>query len=353
MNDRKKVLIVDDSAVVRRVLSNIISSDPGLEVMATASDPFVAAEKIAHEKPDVMTLDIEMPRMDGLTFLQKIMEQHPIPVVIISSLAGSGTETAMKALESGAVDIIEKPQLGTKEYLEDASVFICDAVKAASQAKPSHVRAPLPISSKLSADAVIQKSGAKAMLKTTEKVIVVGASTGGTEAIAEFLTSMPMDSPGIVIVQHMPEKFTAAFSKRLDSICAISVKEAEDNDTVIRGRALIAPGNKHMLLKRSGARYYVEVKDGPLVSRHRPSVDVLFRSAASYAGKNAVGVIMTGMGDDGAQGMKEMKDAGSFNIAQDEHSCVVYGMPKEAVKAGGVDVSLPLRSIAGKVLAEC
>lgn len=353
MNAKKKVLIVDDSAVVRRVLTNIISSDPGLEVMATASDPFVAAEKIAHEKPDVMTLDIEMPRMDGLTFLQKIMEQHPIPVVIISSLAGSGTETAMKALESGAVDIIEKPQLGTKEYLEEASVFICDAVKAASQAKPSHVRAPLPITNKLSADAVIQKSGAKAMLKTTEKVIVVGASTGGTEAIAEFLTAMPMDAPGIVIVQHMPERFTAAFAKRLDSICAMSVKEAEDNDTVIRGRALIAPGNKHMLLKRSGARYYVEVKDGPLVSRHRPSVDVLFRSAASYAGKNAVGVIMTGMGDDGAQGMKEMKDAGAFNIAQDEHSCVVYGMPKEALKAGGVDVSLPLKAIASKVLTEC
>jgi two-component system chemotaxis response regulator CheB len=259
----------------------------------------------------------------------------------------------MKALESGAIEIIEKPQLGTKEYLEDASVFICDAVKAASQAKPSHVRAPLPVTAKLTADAVLRKSGAKAMLKTTEKVIVVGASTGGTEAIAEFLTAMPLDSPGIVIVQHMPEKFTAAFAKRLDSICAISVKEAEDNDTVLRGRALIAPGNRHMLLKRSGARYYVEIKDGPLVSRHRPSVDVLFRSEATYAGKNAVGVIMTGMGDDGAHGMKEMKDAGAINIAQDEHSCVVYGMPKEAVKAGGVDFVMPLRSISSKVLAEC
>lgn len=353
MTAKKKVLIVDDSAVVRRVLSNIISTDPCLEVMGTASDPILAAERIAHEVPDVITLDIEMPRMDGLTFLHKLMEQHPIPVVIISSLAGSGTESAMKAIESGAVEIIEKPQLGTKEYLEDASVFICDAIKAAAHVEPKKLIAPLPVMNKLSADAVIRKSGANAMLKTTEKVIVVGASTGGTEAIAEFLTSMPLDSPGIVIVQHMPERFTAAFAKRLDSICAISVKEAEDNDTVIRGRALIAPGNKHMLLKRSGARYYVEVKDGPLVSRHRPSVDVLFRSAASYAGKNAVGVIMTGMGDDGAQGMKEMKDAGAYNIAQDEHTSVVYGMPKEAVKAGAVDAIVPLKSIAGKVLAEC
>lgn len=352
MTAKKKVLIVDDSAVVRRVLTNIISSDPDLEVMATASDPFAAAEKIAAGVPDVMTLDIEMPKMDGLTFLQKIMEQHPIPVVIISSLAGSGTETALKALESGAVEIIEKPQLGTKEYLEEASVFICDAVKAAAHAKPHALRPRLPVAAKLTADAVIPRSGAKAMLKTTEKVIVVGASTGGTEAIAEFLTAMPVDSPGIVIVQHMPEKFTAAFARRLDSICAISVKEAEDNDTVLRGRALIAPGNRHMLLKRSGARYFVEIKDGPLVSRHRPSVDVLFRSAASYAGKNAVGVIMTGMGDDGAHGMKEMKDAGAVNIAQDEHSCVVYGMPKEAVKAGGVDIVLPLKALASRALAE-
>lgn len=353
MTAKKKVLIVDDSAVVRRVLTNIISQDPSLEVMATASDPILAAEKIAHEVPDVITLDIEMPRMDGLTFLHRLMEQHPIPVVIISSLAGSGTETAMKALESGAVEIIEKPQLGTKEYLEDASVFICDAVKAASEAKPKKLVAPLPVTNKLSADAVLRKTGANAMLKTTERIVIVGASTGGTEAIAEFLTAMPLDAPGIVIVQHMPERFTAAFARRLDSMCAISVKEAEDNDTVIRGRALIAPGNKHMLLKRSGARYYVEIKDGPLVSRHRPSVDVLFRSAASYAGKNAVGVILTGMGDDGAQGMKEMKDAGAYNIAQDEHSSVVYGMPKEAVKAGAVDCVLPLRAIAGKVLAEC
>lgn len=350
---KKKVLIVDDSAVVRRVLSNIISSDPELEVMATASDPILAAERIAHEVPDVITLDIEMPRMDGLTFLHKVMEQHPIPVVIISSLAGSGTESAMKALESGAVEIIEKPSLGTKEYLEETALFICDAVRAASQAKPRRIVAPLPVTRKLSADAVIRMPGAKAMIKTTEKVMVVGASTGGTEAIAEFLSAMPLDSPGIVIVQHMPERFTAAFAKRLDSMCAISVKEARDNDTVIRGRALIAPGNRHMLLKRSGARYYVEIKDGPPVSRHRPSVDVLFRSAAAYAGKNAVGVILTGMGDDGAHGMKEMKDAGAFNIAQDEQTSVVYGMPREAVKAGAVDAVVPLREIAARALAEC
>src|SRR3989337_2130167 len=348
MNAKKKVLIVDDSAVVRRVLTNIISSDPGLEVMATASDPFVAAEKIAHEVPDVITLDVEMPRMDGLTFLQKIMSQHPIASVIISSLAGGGSETALKALEYGAVEIITKPKSGTKEFLEESAILICDAIRAAAIAKLRRPHAAaLPVSQKLSADAVLTKVRAtKAMLRTTEKVIVVGASTGGTEAISEFLMSMPPDSPGIVIVQHMPEKFTASFAKRLNSVCAISVKEAEDNDTVIRGRALIAPGNRHMMLKRSGARYYVEIKDGPLVSRHRPSVDVLFRSAAMYAGKNAIGVILTGMGDDGAKGMSEMKEVGAFNIAQDERTSVVYGMPREAVKAGAVERGLPLNNIA-------
>lgn len=351
-NGRIKVLVVDDSAVVRKVLTGIISSDAALEVVGSASDPFMAAEKIAQCVPDVMTLDVEMPRMDGITFLQKVMSQHPIPIVLISSLAGDGTETALKALEYGAVEIIQKPQLGTREYLEESAVFICDAVKAAAAAKLKRLHAPLPVTQKLSADAVLAKSAktSKAMAQTTEKVIVVGASTGGTEAIREFLMAMPLDSPGIVIVQHMPERFTASFARRLDEDCRISVKEAEDNDTVIRGRALIAPGNRHMLLKRSGARYYTEIKDGPLVSRHRPSVDVLFRSAAMYAGKNAVGVILTGMGDDGAKGMLEMKQAGAFTIAQDEHSCVVYGMPKEAVKAGAVDCILPLGHIAHKAL---
>lgn len=349
-----KVLIVDDSAVVRQTLTSIINSDPALEVVGTASDPFVAADKIRQEVPDVITLDIEMPRMDGLTFLHKIMSQHPIPIIIISSLAESGSDSALKALEFGAVDIIQKPKLGTKQFIEESRVTICDTIKAAAKAKlrlvPTKMIAPSP---KLTADAVISKVKSKAMIQTTEKVIVVGASTGGTEALKVFLEAFPMDAPGIVIVQHMPEKFTAAFANRLDQTCKITVKEAEDNDTVIRGRALIAPGNRHMLLKRSGARYYVEIKDGPLVSRHRPSVDVLFRSAAQYAGKNAVGVILTGMGDDGARGMLEMKEAGAYNIAQDEESCVVFGMPKEAIKRGGVDKVLPLEKIAAEVLRAC
>ncbi|MCX8026564.1 MAG: chemotaxis response regulator protein-glutamate methylesterase [Thermodesulfovibrionales bacterium] len=346
-----KVLIVDDSAVVRQTLTNIINSDPHLEVIGTAGDPFAAAQKIQEEVPDVITLDIEMPRMDGLTFLHKIMSQHPIPIIIISSLAEHGSDTALRALELGAVDIITKPKLGTKQFIEESKIIICDAIKAASKAKLKLVPSkPLTPSPKLTADAVISKVKSKAMIQTTEKVIVVGASTGGTEALKVFLEAFPMDAPGIVIVQHMPEKFTASFANRLDQICKISVKEAEDNDSVLRGRALIAPGNRHMLLKRSGARYYVEIKDGPLVSRHRPSVDVLFRSAAQYAGKNAIGVILTGMGDDGARGMLEMKESGAYNIAQDEETCVVFGMPKEAIRLGGVDKVLPLEKIAAEVL---
>ncbi len=355
MLKKVKVLIVDDSAVVRQTLTDILSSDPGIQVIATAADPFIAAERIAHEVPDVITLDVEMPRMDGITFLQKLMSQHPIPVVICSSLAGTGSETAMKVLEYGAVEIIEKPRMGTKQFLEESKIRITQTVKAAAMARlkpvPAHISRTIP--SKLTADAVLEKATVKSMVKTTEKVVVVGASTGGTEALRDFLEALPADTPGIVIVQHMPEHFTAAFSARLDGLCRITVKEAADNDTVIRGRALIAPGNRHMLLKRSGARYYVEIKDGPLVCRHRPSVDVLFRSAARYAGKNAVGVIMTGMGDDGARGMLEMKEAGAYNIAQDEASCVVFGMPQEAIKHGGVDKILPLNMIASAVLKLC
>jgi two-component system, chemotaxis family, protein-glutamate methylesterase/glutaminase len=355
MPKKIRVLIVDDSAVVRQTLSEILSSDPQIEVMSTAGDPFIAAERIRDEVPDVITLDVEMPRMDGITFLQKIMSQHPIPVVMCSSLTEKGSETALKAMEYGAVEIIQKPRMGTKEFLEESRVRVCDAVKAAAQARvrkitlgPSRTVAP-----KLTADVIMEKPKSQAMMQTTEKVVVVGASTGGTEALRIFLESLPADSPGIVIVQHMPEGFTRAFSQRLDGLCRITVKEAADNDTVVRGRALIAPGNHHLLLKRSGARYYVEVKDGPLVSRHRPSVDVLFRSAARYAGKNAVGVIMTGMGDDGAHGMKEMKDAGAINIAQDEATCIVFGMPNEAIKQGGVDYIRPLESISREVLKLC
>jgi two-component system chemotaxis response regulator CheB len=297
----------------------------------------------------VITLDVEMPRMDGLTFLRKIMTQHPIPVVICSSLVGEGAQTTLKALEYGAVDIIAKPRLGSKLFIEESRIMLCEAVRAAAQAR---LRAPGPshaVEPKLNADAILSRSTG-AMIETTEKVVVIGASTGGTEALRALLEALPPDAPGIVIVQHMPEMFTRAFADRLDSLCRITVKEAERNDTVLRGRALIAPGNHHTLLKRSGARYYVDIKDGPLVSRHRPSVDVLFRSAARYAGANAVGVIMTGMGDDGASGMLEMKQAGAVTIAQDEATSVVFGMPNEAIKRGAVDIVLPLQRIAASML---
>lgn len=348
VKEKIRVLIVDDSAVVRRTLSEILVSDPEIRVIATAGDPFVAAEKIEEEMPDVITLDIEMPRMDGLTFLKKVMSQHPIPVVICSSLAEKHAQSTLRALEYGAVEIIAKPRLGTKQFLEDSCAAICQAVKAAARARPSKLRQSHVVEPKLTADAVLSAATC-AMAETTEKVVVIGASTGGTEALKALLEALPADSPGIVIVQHMPELFTRAFANRLDGLCAITVKEAETNDTVLRGRALIAPGNHHLLLKRSGARYFVEVRDGPLVCRHRPSVDVLFRSAARYAGSNAVGVILTGMGDDGAHGMLEMKLAGATTIAEDESTCVVFGMPKEAIKLGGVKRVLPLHSIAGAI----
>jgi two-component system, chemotaxis family, protein-glutamate methylesterase/glutaminase len=344
------VLIVDDSAVVRQTLSEILSSDPEIEVMGTAGDPFVATERMRDQVPDVITLDIEMPRMDGLTFLQKIMSQHPIPVVICSSLAEEGTQSALKALEYGAVDIIAKPRMGSKRFLEESRIMLCQAVKGAAAAKFRPLRPSHRVEPKLTADAILSPA-IHAMAETTEKVVAIGASTGGTEALKVLLESLPADCAGIVIVQHMPELFTRAFADRLDSTCKITVKEAESNDTVLRGRALIAPGNHHLLLKRSGARYYVEIKDGPLVCRHRPSVDVLFRSAARYAGQNSVGVILTGMGDDGACGMLEMKQAGAATIAQDEATCVVFGMPKEAIKRNAVDQVLPLQAVAGAILS--
>ncbi len=350
MNKKIKVLIVDDSAVVRQAMTDILNSDSQIEVMGSAADPYFAAEKIRKETPDVITLDVEMPKMDGITFLQKIMSQHPIPVVMVSSLTEKGSETTLKALEYGAIDIIQKPKLGAKHFIEDSKIFICDAVKGAAKARLNQVKIIRKIQPKLSADAVLAIPTNRAMLQTTEKIVCVGASTGGTEALRIFLEAMPLDSPGIVIVQHMPEHFTKAFAKRLDSICRVSIKEAEDGDSVLRGHVLIAPGNKHMLLKRSGARYYVEVKDGPLVNRHRPSVDVLFRSSARYAGKNAVGVIMTGMGDDGAKGLFEMKTAGAKTIAQDESSCVVFGMPREAIKLGAADRVVNLSKIPETVL---
>jgi len=348
-----RVLIVDDSAVVRQTLNDILSREPGIEVMSTAPDAFIAAERIRREVPDVITLDIEMPGMDGITFLRKIMSQRPIPVVICSSLAGEGSETAMKALEYGAVEVIAKPRVGTKQFLEESRIRICDAVRAAHMARPRKTnRVIREVEPKLTADAVIARAEGATTVETTDKVIIVGASTGGTEAIRIFLEGLPDDAPGTVIVQHMPENFTASFARRLDGLCRMSVKEAKNNDTVMRGQALIAPGNFHTLLKRNGSRYYVEVREGPLVSRHRPSVDVLFRSAARYAGRNAVGVIMTGMGDDGAKGLLEMKEAGSFTVAQDEETCVVFGMPQEAIKLGAAQRILPLEAIAGTVLAK-
>lgn len=347
-----KVLIVDDSAVVRQTLTEVLGSDPDIEIVGTARDPYVAAEKLRSIVPDVITLDIEMPRMDGITFLRKLMAQHPIPVVICSSLTHANARTTLEALELGAVEIIEKPQMGAKTFLEESKIRICDAVRAAAHVK-LNARKIRKIEEKLTADVIIPKARTRAMAETTEKVVLIGASTGGTEALRVLLESLPPDAPGIVIVQHMPEKFTSAFAKRIDSLCRVEVKEAENGDGVLRGRALIAPGNRHTLLKRSGARYYVEIKDGPLVSRHRPSVDVLFRSGARYAGANAIGIIMTGMGDDGAKGLLEMKEAGAVTIAQDEVSCVVFGMPKEAIKLGAVDKTLPLQVISGEVLRIC
>jgi len=348
---RIRVLIVDDSAVVRQALSDVLSSDPEISVIGTAPDPYVAAEKIRLEVPDVITLDVEMPRMDGLTFLRKIMTQHPMPVVICSSLTEAGAVTTLRALEYGAVDIILKPRMGARQFLEENRIRLLDSVKAAARARVSKILARTDrVAPKLTADVVLKRASPDSLIHTTEKVVVVGASTGGTEAIRELLEVLPIDSPGMVIVQHMPENFTKAFAQRLDGICQVTVKEAQQNDSVIRGQVLIAPGNKHTLLKRSGARYFVEVKDGPLVCRHRPSVDVLFRSAARYAGPNSLGVIMTGMGDDGAQGMLELKEAGALTIAQDEASCVVFGMPKEAIKKGGVDRVLPLAAIPAQLL---
>jgi len=349
-----RVLIVDDSASVRQSLKEVLESDPAIVVIGMAGDPYAAVERIKAEIPDVITLDIEMPRMDGLTFLQKLMSQHPIPVVICSTLAERGSETALAALEYGAVEIITKPKVGSREFFQESCIRLCDVVKSAAQArlKRRPAVAAIEVRPKMTADAVLERGGT-AMIQTTEKVVVVGASTGGTEALREFLEVLPPDAPGIVIVQHMPEMFTARFAERLNGLCQVTVKEAADGDTVMRGQALIAPGNRHTLIKRSGARYLVEIRDGPLVARHRPSVDVLFRSAARYVGRNAVGVIMTGMGDDGARGMLEMKQSGAFNIAQDENTCVVFGMPAEAIKLGGVDRVLPLHSIAGEVVRFC
>jgi two-component system chemotaxis response regulator CheB len=338
-----RVLIVDDSALMRQTLTSILSSDSEIEVISTAADPYIAASKIAEEVPDVITLDVEMPRMDGITFLRKIMSQHPIPIVIISSLTSKGSESAIMAMEYGAVSVLKKPSMQSDLH-GDAAKTIIEIVKGASKARVKR-RGLNAIQNQIVSKIPYRES----MAQTTDIVIAVGASTGGTEAILELLRAMPLDTNGIVIVQHMPELFTRSFSDRLNNLCGITVKEAAHGDYVIRGRALIAPGNKHLRVKRSGARYYIELDDEPPVNRHRPSVDVLFKSVAKYAGKNAIGVIMTGMGADGAAGLLEMHQAGAYTIAQDESSCVVFGMPKEAIKLGGVTKVLPLVSIANHV----
>ena len=347
---KTRVLIIDDSASVRQAMTDLLGADPEIEVIGSASDPFVAARRMQEEAPDVITLDVEMPRMDGITFLRKLMAQRPTPVVMCSSLTEAGSETLMQALEAGAVDVILKPKIGVADHLTESAERIRDVVKGAAKARLGARRPSMVVEKKLTADAVLAAPGRRAMAKTTEMVACLGASTGGTESLREVLQALPANAPGIVIVQHMPAGFTASFAKRLNSLCEVEVKEAQDGDPVLRGHVLIAPGDRHMLLERQGARYHVSLRDGPPVSRHRPSVDVLFRSAAQSAGSNAVGVIMTGMGDDGAQGLGEMREAGAMTIAQDEATSVVFGMPREAIRRGAAQKVAPLDDLAREIL---
>jgi two-component system chemotaxis response regulator CheB len=340
MDKKIKVLIVDDSAMVRKVFTEQLAKDPGIEVVGTAPDPYIGRDKIVFLEPDVLILDIEMPRMDGLTFLEKLMRYYPMPVIIVSSLAKEGCEVALKALELGAVEVMAKP--GASYTVQDMSEQLIEKIKAVAQVKKFKLS---PLESITTAKPVNLTN-----FKTTDRIIAIGASTGGTEAIKDVLVNLPANIPPILIVQHMPEHFTKSYAERLDKLCKFEVKEAEDQELATPGKALIAPGNKHMVLKRSGARYYVEVKDGPLVYHQRPSVEVLFSSVAKYAGPNAVGIILTGMGRDGANGLLEMKNAGAYTIAQDENSCIVYGMPKEAVAVGAVMEIAALEKIPKSLL---
>jgi two-component system chemotaxis response regulator CheB len=352
-----KVIVVDDSAVVRQVNKETLERETDIEVIAAVSDPLFALEKMKANWPDVIVTDIEMPRMDGITFLKKIMAEHPTPTVVCSSLAEKGAAATMEALAAGALSIITKPKMGVKQFLQESGSDIVSAVRAAARANMRRVHpgasVPPVLRPKFTADAMLaaQAAGTRAMENTTDKVIAIGTSTGGTQALEAVLTKLPAVTTGIVVVQHMPEKFTAMFAERLNSLCAIEVREAQDGDRVLPGRALIAPGGRHMMLKRSGAQYFVEVRDGPVVNRHKPSVDVLFRSVAQVAGRNALGVIMTGMGDDGARGMKEMHDAGAQTVAEDESTCVVFGMPKVAIELGGVIKVVPLDRIPQEIIA--
>jgi len=361
-----EVLIVDDSAVVRQVLGELITSDPDLNLMGAVADPIFAMKRMERQWPDVIVLDIEMPRMDGLTFLKKIMSERPTPVVMCSSLVSSSADPTMQAMSYGAVDIVCKPKFQTKNRISDENKVLLDTIKSAAKAKnlkkinakflkadetgvTAQQKSAPSTPQKLTADAILQKAS-KQVTQNTSGIIAIGTSTGGTQALEAVLTHLQPSSCGMVVVQHMPEHFTKAFADRLNSLCAVEVSEAKDGDVVTAGKVLIAPGGKHMTLKRTGISYFVEVVEGPLVNRHRPSVDVLFRSVAKHAGKNALGIIMTGMGDDGARGLKEMHDFGAYTIGQDEKSCIVYGMPKEAFKVGAIDMQMPLDSIAPAIM---
>jgi two-component system chemotaxis response regulator CheB len=351
-----KVLVIDDSALIRQVLTELLNSDPEIEVVGTAQDPIIARDKIKQLNPDVLTLDVEMPKMDGITFLRNLMRLRPMPVVMVSTLTQQGADVTFEALELGAIDFVTKPRLDIKEQLQGYVEEITEKVRIASRAKVTAITDRARNKDKdvkRTADVVLEKRAAPAAtkLKTTEKIIAIGASTGGTEAIREVLENMPADAPSIVITQHIPPKFSTSFAQRMDSISAMTVYEAEDGQQIVPGHVYIAPGDRHLLVERSGARYYCRLNDGPAVSRHKPSVDVLLRSVAQCVGPNAIGVMLTGMGDDGARGMLEMKEAGAATLAQDEATSVVWGMPGEAVKCGAVDTQLPLSSIAGKLIS--
>ena len=337
-----RVLVVDDSAVVRKIFTEELSKDPMIEVVGTAPDPYIARDKIVDLEPDVLTLDIEMPRMDGITFLRKLMSYHPMPVVVVSSLSKEGGEIAMEAMDAGALDVMSKP--GAAYKVGDISILLVDKVKAAAQCMGQVKAAPRKASPPTTTKRL-------SMTTTTHKIVAIGASTGGVEALTSILTKLPANAPGILIVQHMPENFTQSFAARLNESCAINVQEAKDGDSVLPGQALLAPGGlRHCVLARSGARYFVQLREGPLVGRHRPSINIMMKSVAKVAGKNAVGVMLTGMGADGAEGMLEMHKQGAVNIAQDERSCVVYGMPKEAVALGGVNHVMSLNDIPAGIL---
>ena len=351
MAKKIRVLIVDDSALIRQFLSHLLSQDQNIEVVGVAHDPTGAWKKIEALRPDVITLDVVMPHMDGLTFLEKLMTTTPMRVLMVSSLTEQGCETALRALELGAVDIVTKPKVDIRFGMEELAEELIEKVKAAAVAR---VRGKAYVATPKIAPSVVRRAlhAASAMINTTDTIVAIGSSTGGTEAVKEVLEMLPPNSPPILIAQHMPERFTKTWADRMNSLCRISVKEAEDGDSVLPGHALIAPGNYHMTLVRSGARYLVRLNQDPPVNRHRPSVDVMFASVAKHAGGNSIGIILTGMGDDGAAGLLQMKQSGAYTIAQNESTCIVFGMPKEAIQAGAVDVVLPLGDIPNALLRQ-